>query len=131
MHVTDLTREKWREFKEKNNLSKSSFFSKADVGPTIDSLQKAVTAFKGSATKRNLESVVKKAGELQKAFAKFIQLKEFKEELKDDAKARINKWSAQINDLTAQMADIYRQCKEELKENDRKELFGIFDQCHW
>ena len=33
MSVMTLSRDKWKKFKEANELSKSSFFNKADVRP--------------------------------------------------------------------------------------------------
>src|SRR5690606_30598957 len=73
MGVLELNRDKWKEFKNKHDFSKSSFFSKADVGPTIDKFQDAVARFQKTRAQKDLMSAFKKAQDLQKAFAKFIQ----------------------------------------------------------
>ncbi len=106
MSVLDLDREKWKQFKTDNNLSKSSFFKKADVGPTIDKFQTAVERFRDSKSQKDLMSVFSKAEELQKAFAKFIQLKEAKDELSDAAKTKIKKWSGQLDNVNTALAKL-------------------------
>lgn len=128
MSVLTLDREKWKQFKTDNDLSKSSFFKKADVGPTIDKFQDAVAAYRKSKSKKDLMSAFKKAEDLQKAFAKFINLKEAKAELSATAKQKIEKWSAQLDSVATALAKIYDTQKEKLEANDLKQLDQTLDQ---
>lgn len=122
MAVYELTREKWRDFKEENGLSKSSFFKKADVGPSIDDFQNAVLAFRQSGGKKDLEKAFRKAEALQKAFAKFIGLKEAKAELSTTAKAKIQKWIKQLDTVSTNIAVFHNEHKGELAANDAKNM---------
>lgn len=122
MSVLELDRDKWKQFKTDNNLSKSSFFKKADVGPTIDKFQDAIVAYRKSKSKKDLMSAFKKAEDLQKAFAKFINLKEAKDELSTAAKQKIQKWSGQLDNVAKVLAKTYDEHKEKLEANDVKEL---------
>jgi len=126
--VLTLDRDKWKQFKTDNNLSKSSFFKKADVGPTIDKFQDSVVAFRKSKSQKDLMSCFKRAQDLQKAFAKFIGLKEAKDELSAAAKQKIQKWSGELDNVTTALAKVYDQHKEELQANDAKQLDKTFDQ---
>ncbi len=128
MSVLELDRDKWKQFKTDNNLSKSSFFKKADVGPTIDKFQDAVVAFRKTKSQKDLMSAFKKAEDLQKAFAKFINLKEAKDELSAPAKQKIQKWSTQLDSVTKTLAKIHGEFEETLKANDVKELDKTLDQ---
>ncbi len=123
-----LTRAKWRQFKDDNNLSKSSFFKKADVGPHIDSFQKAVAAFKSKPGKKPLESCFMKAVALQKAFEKFISLKEAKAELTPAAKAQLKTWSEQVEQTSKQLASMWKAAKPQLEQLDIKNLDEKFDE---
>ena len=119
MSVYELDRDKWKAFKAEFNLSKSSFFNKADVGPTIDKFQSAMTTFAKSGGEKNLRAAFVKAQDLQKAFEKFIDLKEVEKELTLPAKAKIEKWHGQLNDCVKVLAQVHQKYKDDLKEEDK------------
>lgn len=122
MGVLTLNRDAWKKFKETNNLSKSSFFNKADVGPSIDSFQKAMDACKASPGAKTLATCVSKAVDLEKAFAKFIQLKEAKAELKEPAKKQLEAWSKELKECSTGLAKLYKSSEKDLKAGDVKNL---------
>jgi hypothetical protein len=99
-----LTRDAWKNFKTQNNLSKSPWYSRADVGPTIDKFWTAEQVFVDTPTMTSLKNAYAAAVNLQKAFAKFITLKEAKSELKTAAKAQIQTWSSEIDEVTEELA---------------------------
>jgi hypothetical protein len=113
-----LTRDAWKKFKADNNLSKSSVFSKADVGPHIDSLSKAYEQYKKEGGFKNIMSVISKLTDLDKAFAKFIALKETKDELKPDAKKQIETWQSQLKAAVAALSEFARISENALQQKD-------------
>lgn len=127
MSVYELSRAKWQLFKKDNNLSKSSVFSKADVGPHIDKFQSAVENFEKVGGKKNLTTAFKKAGDLQKAFTKFINLKEAKGELSAPAKAKITKWKSQLDTIETKLAVFHETYKDELAEVDKDNMVNDFN----
>ncbi|HEX4000661.1 MAG TPA: hypothetical protein VHX65_19085 [Pirellulales bacterium] len=128
MHVLTLTRDKWKTFKEKNNLSKSSFFSKADVGPHIDSFQKALEDCKKSPGQKSLMAAFSKGETLNKAFEKFIGLKEAKDELKPDAKKQLETWRGELSAMVQGLAKLYKSSEKDLQAGDTKNLNSQLDQ---
>jgi hypothetical protein len=128
MSVMTLNRDKWKKFKEDNNLSKSSFFSKADVGPHIDSFQKALEACKKSPGQKSLMTCFTKADDLKKAFQKFIALKETKTELKAPAKAQLETWSKELESVVVGLAKLQKDSEKDLKAGDVTNLNKNLDQ---
>src|SRR5262245_51991975 len=124
-----LTRDAWKKFKADNNLSKSSVFNKADVGPHIDSLWKACEQYARAKGWQSFLPLVRKLLELQKAFGKFIALKEAKDELTPAAKSQIQTWQKQVNDAVFELAKIGGQDENKLKEKDVKDLDGVLSNC--
>jgi len=115
-----LTRDAWKKFKTDNNLSKSSFFSKADVGPSIDAFWKAAEAFSQAKTTDSVRKLFTKAGDLDKAFGKFIGLKEAKAELKAGAKSQIEAWKRELDETQKALAVISEKYKDDLAENQKQ-----------
>jgi len=115
-----LTRDAWKKFKADNNLSKSSAFSRADVGPHIDSLSKAYEQYKSEGGFKNIMSVISKLTDLDKAFAKFIALKETKEELIPDgeAKKQIETWQGQLKAAKDALSEFARISEGALQQKD-------------
>ncbi len=132
MSVMTLNRDKWKKFKEDNNLSKSSFFNKADVGPTIDKFQKALDDCKKNPGEKSLMAAFSKAQDLQKAFNKFIELKETKQELKGPAKTQIETWHTELEEAVQGLAKLYKGAGQKpLQASDaknmRERLDGMFN----
>jgi hypothetical protein len=127
MAVLDLTRAKWKQFKADNNLSKSSFFNKADVGPTIEEFAKALEAFKKQPSTKGLMTMSRKSTALKAAFTKFINLKEAKAELTPPAKAKIEKWKTQLDSVDVQLAQMFKKHEKVLNEGDAKILTNTLD----
>jgi hypothetical protein len=128
MSVLTLNRDQWKKFKETNNLSKSSFFNKADVGPQIDKFQKALEDCKKSPGQKSLMAAFTKAQDLQKAFNKFIDLKETKNELKPPAKTQIQTWHGELDTAVQGLAKLYKGSeKGELKAADAKNMTNTLD----
>jgi hypothetical protein len=113
-----LTRDAWKKFKTDNNLSKSSAFNKADVGPHIDSLWKACEQYSREKGWKAFRPLVTKLTDLQKAFIKFIALKEAKEELTPAAKNQIQTWQKQLNDAVFALREHAATQENELREVD-------------
>ena len=128
MSVMTLNRDKWKKFKEANDLSKSSFFNKADVGPHIDSFQKALEACKKSPGQKSLMTCFTKADDLNKAFKKFIALKETKAELKAPAKTQLEIWSKELDAVVVGLAKLQKDSEKDLKAGDVTNLNKSLDQ---
>lgn len=128
MGVLTLDRDKWKQFKEANGFSKSSFFKKADVGPTIDKFQTAMKKFEASKSEKDLMDAFKKAEALKAAFAKFINLKEAKAEMTAGAKQRLEKWSGELDDYVIRLAKFVKAFPAILKANDKKQMDEQLDQ---
>jgi hypothetical protein len=124
-----LTRDAWKKFKTDNNLSKSSVFNKADVGPHIDSLWKACEQYSRMKGWETFRPLVTKLTDLQKAFGKFIALKEAKEELSADAKRQIQTWQAQLEGAAAELRKIAAEDENKLRQKDVHELDGVLNKC--
>jgi hypothetical protein len=127
MNKLSINRTAWKKFKDDNNLSNSSFFSKADVGPTIDSFQKASEKFLNSRGMKDLLALNGKARDMKKAFAKFIGLKEAKAELTATAKSQVEKWLQEVTDIEDWLALEYAKNEKKLKTNDVLEMDKTFD----
>ena len=118
----DLTREQWRTFKTTNNLSKSPWYSKADVGPTIEKFWVAHTACKNSPSLSTFMAFEEAATKLRDAFRKFTELKEAKKELTQPAFEKITDWRNEIIDLVSELEkDVLKIGKNKLKEMQEKE----------
>jgi len=128
MSVMTLNRDKWKKFKEANDLSKSSFFNKADVGPHIDSFQKALEACKKSPGQKSLMTCFTKASDLKAAFQKFVALKETKAELKGPAKTQLEEWSKELEAVVVGLAKLQRDSEKDLKAGDVTNLNKSLDQ---
>ena len=124
-----LTRDAWKKFKADNNLSKSSVFNKADVGPHIDSLWKACEQYSRAKGWQTFTPLVKKLIDLQTAFAKFIALKEAKDELTAAAKSQIQTWQKQLNDAVFELRNIAGKKENELKQEDVNALDHQLKEC--
>jgi hypothetical protein len=118
----DLNREKWGIFKRKHNLSKSSIFNRADVGPHIDRFETALATFNLSKSKQDLGTAFKRLEELEKAFDKFMDLKKAKLELSTDAETQIKAWKKQLDELKTNLRNIYQAFPKRLEAADRKQL---------
>ena len=121
-----LTRANWQTFKTTNNLSKSSWFSKADVGPTIDKFHVAYAAWKKQRGLKSLMECSKRADDLKKAFEKFIALKETRNEMTPTAKTQIEAWHTQLGNLGIKLAVVFRDNEKELKEKDAELMHKLF-----
>ncbi len=117
-----LTRDAWKNFKAQNNLSKSPWYSRADVGPTIDKFWAARDIFLKAPGMESLKKFFASATNLQKAFTKFVGLKEVKGELKTPAKTQIETWKEQIDDVTKMLAIEAKRNEKQLLEADAKRL---------
>ena len=113
-----LTRDAWKKFKTDNNLSKSKAFNKADVGPHIDSLWKACEQYSKAKGWQTFRPLVTKLTDLQKAFAKFIALKEAMGELTPTAKNQIQTWQKQVNDAVFALAKLAGEGENQLRAED-------------
>ena len=123
----DLTREQWKTFKTQNNLSKS-WFSKADVGPTLDKFWIAHTACKNSPSLSTFIAFEKAAAKLRDAFRIFIELKETKNEMTQPAFKKITDWRNEIIDLVSELEkDVLKIGKNKLKEMQEKESRELLD----
>ncbi|AMV33500.1 hypothetical protein VN12_15340 [Pirellula sp. SH-Sr6A] len=122
MSVLTLTRDKWRKFKDENNLSKSSFFKKADVGPQLEKFQKALDACKNTPGKKSLGKCFTEADKLETAIEKFIKLKEAKAELDEKANKQLKSWSKELGSITKSLAKLYKESGEELANEDAKNM---------
>ena len=129
MAVLDLDRAKWQTFKTTNNLSKSSFFNKADVGPNIDAFQKAVAEYRTAKSEKSLMKVFGKATDLQKAFKKFLDIKEGKNELTNDSRAKIEKWASQLDTVQKTLAVTHEKFEAKLKQGDYDEMDKTLKEC--
>ena len=127
MSVLTLTRAKWKTFKTDNNLSKSSLFNKADVGPSIDAFATAYAAFKTSKGAKDLLKASGKLTDLQKAFTKFIAIKELKDEMTPQAKTQIETWHRELDGVMKSLAVIVKKHEPELKLNDAKIMNADLD----
>ena len=117
-----LTRDAWKNFKTQNNLSKSPWYSRADVGPTIDKFWAARDIFLKAPGMESLKKFFAAATNLQKAFTKFVGLKEVKGEMTNPAKAQIETWKDQIDDVTKMLAIEAKRNAKQLLEADAKRL---------
>jgi hypothetical protein len=117
--VYELSRKKWQEFKKTHDLPKSTVFKKADVGPTIDKFQVAVQNFTKVGGQKNLIAAFKKAEDLKKAFEKFINQKEAKDQLPKAAKDKITKWQGQLENVRTGLAQYQAAYKDDLKDEDK------------
>jgi len=117
-----LTRDAWKDFKTQNSLSKSPWYSRADVGPSIDKFWAARDIFLKAPGMESLKKFFGAATNLQKAFTKFIGLKEVKGELRALAKTQIGTWKDQIDDVTKMLAIEARRNEAQLLEADAKRL---------
>lgn len=122
MSVLTLTRDKWKRFKEDNNLSKSSFFKKADVGPQLDKFQKSLDACKSMPGKKSLGKCFTEAGKLEAAIEKFIKLKEAKAELDEKANKQLKAWSKELGSITKSLAKLYKASGDDLGKEDAKAM---------
>ena len=113
-----LTRDAWKKFKTDNDLSKSSIFNKADVGPHIDSLWKANEQYKRDKGWKAVITLITKLTDLQKAFTKFIALKEAKDELSAAAKGQIQTWHKQLDDAVSGLRDYAGKNEDQLRQKD-------------
>jgi hypothetical protein len=127
MHVLTLNRAKWKKFKTDHNLSKSSFFAKADVGPTIEDFEKAALKFAKSVSEKDLMTLFSKCQKLQAAFKKFIALKEAKAELTPEAKKQIQAWDGELDGIATDLAKLVKDAPEMLKRGDVKQLEDNFE----
>jgi hypothetical protein len=122
-----LTRDAWKKFKTDNDLSKSSIFSRADVGPTIDKFWEAANAFSTAKTTDTVRKLFTKCTDLEKAFDKFIALKEIKNELKAPAKAKIEAWKKELEQTKTALATIADKYKDDLAENQKAVMIAILE----
>jgi hypothetical protein len=127
MNKLSINRTQWKKFKDDNDLSKSSFFKKADVGPTIDSFQKASDKFLNTRGLKDLLALNGKARDMKKAFEKFIGLKEAKAELTATAKTQIENWLEEVTAIENWLALQYAVNEKKLKANDVVEMDKTFD----
>ncbi len=123
-----LTRSQWKTFKTDHHLSKSKLFAKADVGPTIDSLQKAQKAYTTSPSAKTLGSYFEKLDKLNKAMTKFVALKKNKDELTNGDKAmkKIEGWKQEISKQMKHLADYQRDNASALAQSDVQSLKADF-----
>jgi hypothetical protein len=119
-----LTRDAWKRFKADNELSKSSVFNKADVGPSIDAVWTAAQAFNRAKTTDTVRKLFTKASDLEKAFGKFIALKETKAELKPPAKNQIEKWKQELDETKTDLANIAAKYKDDLADNQKQAMLA-------
>jgi hypothetical protein len=119
-----LTRDAWKRFKADNELSKSSVFNKADVGPSIDAFWTAAQAFNRAKTTDTVRKLFTKASDLEKAFGKFIALKETKAELKPPAKNQIEKWKQELDETKTDLANIAAKYKDDLADNQKQAMLA-------
>jgi hypothetical protein len=129
MKVLKLTRGKWRTFKTQNQLSKSSFFNKADVGPSVEAFANAYANFKKTRSMNDLLKASSKLTDLQKAFTKFLAIKEVKQELTAGSRLQIETWKDQLDDVMKEMALYLQNNEAKLKKNDKKGLDNTLDKC--
>ena len=61
---------------------------------------------------------------LEKAFAKFINLKETKAELKPPAKTQIEKWKQEVAETQTALANLAGKYEDELAENQKQVLLA-------
>jgi hypothetical protein len=125
----ELTRETWQLFKKNNDISKSSAFNRADVGPHIDSFWKARDQYKAAKTWTNINTLIKKLTDLQAAFAKFRDLKEAKGQLNDVARAQLTKWHDQLEEAVAKLRLKKTESTGELKAEDARDMDGKLTEC--
>ncbi|XZE32885.1 hypothetical protein SH501x_003651 [Pirellulaceae bacterium SH501] len=128
MSVLTLTREKWKRFKQDNNLSKSSFFKKADVGPQLDKFQKALDSCKRTPGKKSLSKCFSEADKLEKAIDKFIKLKEAKAELDEKATKQLKAWSKELDSVTKGLAKLYKETGDDLDKQDVENMEDRFSE---
>ena len=118
-----LTRDAWKIFKATNHLSKSPWYSRADVGPAIDKFHTAYDTWNKTPGYKTLASCVSKAVDLEKAFAKFITLKEAKDELGGPAKLQIQTWAGEARDAANKLRESYATLgKSKLKDQDARRM---------
>ncbi|HQV29497.1 MAG TPA: hypothetical protein PLG23_15285 [Thermoflexales bacterium] len=113
-----LKRDSWKTFKTQNNLSKSSWFSKADVGPTIDKFWAAKDLWDKAWGMTSLRKFFTAATNLQAAFDKFIKLKVAKGEMSETVRSQIATWKQEIDVVVRMLADANQKSQKELLEAD-------------
>ncbi len=127
MSVMTLDRDKWKKFKTANNLSKSSVFKKADVGPLIEKFQKSVNECKKNPGEKSLLKCFGAADKLERAFQKFIKLKEAKQELQEDARKQLLKWEKELDSVVKGLAKLHKGSQKDLQQGDAKNMEDTFD----
>ena len=126
-----LRREAWRDFKTHNNLSKSSIFNKADVGPHIDAWWSAYDQYKKSKNWKTFRPLVTKLTDLQKAFTKFIALKEAMDEFRDhpEAKQQILTWQEEVDEAIEKFRAKGLTDESKLRTKGVKDLDDVLSDC--
>lgn len=105
----NLTRDEWKTFKVENGLTKSSFFTKANVGPLVDAFHKAGERWEAEdGMTGDGRKFLKATEKLSKAFSKFIRNKAAKQELTADALRQINRWQRELQETYDQVLDLLR-----------------------
>lgn len=127
MTVFTLSRNTWKKFKTDNDLSKSSFFKKADVGPTIEKFQSSYEKLMQSKGQKDLMTCHSRCLDLQKAFDKFIDLKEAKGELKPAAKTQLNTWKKELAGLEKLLKLLYANYKDDMAQKDKDDMIDRLD----
>ena len=67
------------------------------------------------------------ADKLEKAFQKFIKLKEAKQELQDDARKQLVKWEKELDTVVKGLAKLYKGSQKDLQQGDAKNMEATFD----
>jgi hypothetical protein len=119
-----LDRNEWGIFKRRYQLSKSSIFNRADVGPHIEEFQTALAAYKQSHSGKDLLRAHKRLEALRRAFDKFIELKQGKLELTTEAKDKIDEWKKQLDAVEKDLATQCIKHPDKLKQADCKQMDG-------
>jgi hypothetical protein len=126
MPVFTLSRREWREFKTANGLTKSPVFKKADVGPSLVRLQKALKKWDSDQGEKAFGEVLVEANKVKKAFGKFIKVKGELGELSKDAERQIKTWEGELNNAVEFLKGVYRSNPEKLKDKDVKNMYSTF-----